>query len=200
MTHKSYHSILYTQLITLVTSLLVTVLGSMTLGSMASFATDLDDINQMLTGLKGHWTGNLEYRDYRSNKRVFLPMVKKIHIADNGSYLLAENIYTDPGYKVYSAEMMIVRGNKIILGYPAKKDFETSALAIQSIQKRDQGWSLVLSEAGQDDNRPAEIRYHWTLTADKLTVEKQVRHSKSEAFEFRNKISLTRDAMQTAMK
>lgn len=153
-------------------------------------ASDEADFAQSLNDLTGTWSGNLEYRDYQSDRTVQIPHQRTVSRSPDGSYLLSELSFTDPGYQVYAAELLTVNWPAVQQAYASQGGIETQRFTVTRFQKTSSGWSAQLDGSGTDSGEPAAIRLLMTLEAQHLTIEKQVRPADESAFQFRNAVRL----------
>ena len=136
---------------------------------------------QMLTGAQ--WSGTLTYLDYRSNKRVSIPV--KLTVRPNGedkwSWVFEYNYPDEP--KANSNE--IVR-----LG----KDGKTinDEVVVERTSLPDNTVRLVTEKKGTDNNRAALIRFTYSLNARSFSIKKEVRYEDENQFFARNEYSWKR--------
>ncbi|WP_300527186.1 hypothetical protein [Maricaulis sp.] len=157
-------------------------------------SVDGDAFAEALTTLNGDWSGTLEYRDYRSNERVFLPHARTVSTGPAGEYILTENAFTDPGYTVHAAELTSWDGERMRSVYSRGGSFEVSESQLVKFEQTENGWRAELRSHGSDNGQPAEIRYLWSLNGDSLRAERQARTDTREDFVFRNRIEVERQA------
>ncbi|MEM6606390.1 MAG: hypothetical protein AAF671_11570 [Pseudomonadota bacterium] len=161
-----------------------------------------DDADAKLTAIKeqvqllaGSWDGYLEYRDYQSDRRVRLPLARTTSVAPDSSYLITQSEFTDPGYKVYSAEM-IQLGDSAAKAVTVYGDEVTvDKLSVATVDVSSDGWTAVFETDGADDEKPAKIRYTWRFakaSPSTLSIEKSVRPLDEGKFAFRNRVQLAK--------
>jgi len=146
--------------------------------------------------LIGDWVGVLEYRDYSepptSTKRVDLPTW--LSITANGPALSEHFIYDDGPAKTVDST------DTVTLDPAAGLYTETSAGKAAQVYKvtgydklKSGRGELVLSGAGTDNDKPAEIRMTLTIRRNLLTWTEETRPAgSSEAFAFRHAYRFTR--------
>ena len=144
----------------------------------------------------GDWTGQLEYRDYQSNERVFLPTWLAAEVAPDGRTLSLKYTYDDGPTKVVREEL------KLTLDPTAKTATTTSdgehtaasyaVAGFEDFAKKNRG-KLVLTGAGKDNDKPADVRVTLTLYRNLLTWVKETRPAgSSEDYKFRDAYTMTR--------
>ncbi len=150
----------------------------------------------LTSALVGHWVGVLEYRDYsepaNSTKRVSVPAWLTIRKAPEGVFL--ETTYDDgPSKVLFEHEALVLdlaQGRYKVIGTDAVlQDWQISGA--ESLQNgRGQ---LILTGAGTDNNKPAEVRTIWTVRRNLLSWMEEVRPAGStEPFVFRHRETYTR--------
>ena len=146
----------------------------------------------LTAALAGNWTGTLEYRDYRSDRRVTLPTTLAVS-GDGINVLLFSYVYDDgPGKTVRSTDRItidpVARTYRIQNGdgtYDAT--FAASGLA----EFGPASHTVVLTGKGEENGVAVDLRTTLTLDGGSLTM---LRESKKpgEDWLFRNQYRLTR--------
>ncbi|MEM9064450.1 MAG: hypothetical protein AAGB51_03055 [Planctomycetota bacterium] len=154
----------------------------------------------VLDSLSGRWEGTLEYKNYGSGERVKLPSTMTVEpsmLTLSASRVIT---FTDPGY--------VVRNEDIVTFDPESARLQSVSITSGEYSSADQytiesweptgpnNWTLVLSQEGQDDNRPADIRLTQTYDGASFRSRKDVRYTDDGAgdWEFRNEITYERAA------
>ena len=168
-----------------------------------SFQVKSSDIqgpsDTQLLELHGVWEGELQYIDYRSGKPVGIPLTRIVSVAPDASYLLFENIFTDPGRKVYSAEMVTVLSNSVETASVYKGELTTTSAQIESFQRTESGWRLILNTMGEDNNQPADIQFVWEVTrmdGVSLKITKMVKTEDENEYSLRNRVLLNKSTQE----
>ena len=127
--------------------------------------------------LRGHWTGDLTYRDYGTNEMVVLPTILDVtHAGDAGLRLSYE--YDDgPGKTVRDTSVVLV--DRVAGSYTvsdAKGTVETryritGATGFDAAA----GGTIALDGEGTDNDQPVEVRNTIRVSADSLTIRRDVR-------------------------
>ncbi|WP_421790339.1 hypothetical protein [Hyphobacterium sp.] len=169
----------------------ILIAGSLALFTSTAFAQDMDQFRSELAGLDGQWAGVLEYRDFRTDQHVQIPHARTIQTAPDGSYQLTQMEFTDPGYRVYSAELATFDGNTIALAYAGNGEASVSELTLIDFELTDAGWRAELRGEGVDAGEAVDVRFIYELDGDELTADKSVRSSDADPFLFRNGIRVS---------
>lgn len=152
--------------------------------SQKATASSSDSIYSAFTG---KWKGKLEYRDYRTDKRVALPTDLEITLSPDKKSLLFSYTYDDgPNKIVKSTETVAidVKTNKLVFTYQSNKTDEFDIAGLEEFSKRKSG-ELILSGKGKDNDKEVDVRKTITLKENTLTILKEVRLP-NEEFLFRN--------------
>lgn len=155
---------------------------------------EIDAFTHAFAALDGAWTGELSYRDYRTDRRVSIPHDRRIESAPDGSYVITHLAFTDPGYRIYSAEIAALNGAEIAFAYAGGGEIENRTVTLDSFSPTAAGWRAVMSGRSIDAGAPVEARYTWVLDGIALTVTKDVRTDPDGEFQFRNGAALVRIA------
>ena len=149
--------------------------------------------------LVGHWTGQLEYRDYQADKWFGLPV--KIEVRDGGDGVtLIRTADFDDGPKtgivrITSVSMLDGAAETTATFRKARKpELGTTTLALSPASRDAIHWTLVETETGTDDNRPATIRLTTVRDGGKLVTLKEVDFTDDTKAEWlvRNRTTLER--------
>ncbi len=146
----------------------------------------------------GLMRGELEYRDYQSERHVILPTwVHTAPIGNSGAFRV-RTIYDDgPGKTIYSPDAIRVVGDQWVEGSGGEDGAspgETTTLRIASRRPVAEGRRLVLLGSGMDDNKPVEFRYTVTLGANLSRRLKEFR-TPGHAWEYRHEYRFRRPSV-----
>jgi hypothetical protein len=146
----------------------------------------------------GDWTGQLEYRDYQSDGRVFLPTWLSLRPGENAHQVSFAYTYDDGPTKVVREQLFLTLSPEAKTATITSADDHRSTLyqvtGFEEFAKKNRG-KLVLTGAGVDNDKPAEIRITLTLYRNLLTWLKETRPAGSIAeFKFRDAYTMTRAA------
>lgn len=149
---------------------------------------------QAVIALDGAWTGALTYRDFQTDERVSIPHDRRIEASPDGGYVIAHLAFTDPGYRVYNAEIAAFDGAEIDLAYAGRGGIEASQVTLETFESGADGWRAELIGDTMDNGARADALYTWVLVGDRLEITKAVRTDGQTEYRFRNGVTLDRVA------
>lgn len=141
--------------------------------------------------LTGTWSGTLEYRDYRSDRRVTLPTTLAVTAADGG----LDYVYTyddGPGKTVVSRERVTITpaaGTYRVQNADGTYDATFTAADLREFGAATN--TVVLAGTGTENDVPVELRVTITVTASELTMLRESKRAGGEWL-FRNRYAFTR--------
>ena len=149
--------------------------------------------------LLGRWTGKLEYRDYRADRWFGLPVTVEVRDGGDGVTLIRTADYDDgPAtgmVRITTVSMLGADGQETSATFRKgrKVELSTASLSLAPGAARDR-WTLVETIAGQDDDRPATLRYTTVRDGASLVTLKEVDFTDDAAATWlvRNRTTLTR--------
>lgn len=179
-----------------------TLLAASALVSSAGFVGGCQQQRPLALGsdvdrLSGAWTGTLTYRDYTSNQPVSIPT--NLHVAVAGAPEVGKPERTGGPARVVS----------FMRRYPD----EPNANKVQTVELSRNGRRfgsevvtarlepapgvviLETRERGSDNDRPALLRYTYTITPDMFVASKDVWNAKDKFFENRNVSRYVREGL-----
>lgn len=150
--------------------------------------------------LAGRWQGHLEYRDYRSDRRVRIPVQTELRVASDGATLLRESRYDDgpargtvliTSLALYDEAGGAVTTTSVRRGRPVEMQTEQARVVSHEAATR---WSAEWQRRGADGGLDADIRVTVTRRDDTLRSLKEVRPAgQADApWAFRNETVLQR--------
>ncbi len=152
----------------------------------------------------GDWTGQLEYRDYATNERTFLPTWLKITESADHRSLFFSYVYDDGPTKTVREHVGFVLDPAARKATLTDRD-ETSSKVKTSVSTYDVSGLdefrktgravLVLTGDGEDNDKPADVRITITLRRNLYTARKEVRAKGSvddNDYQFRDGYLFTR--------
>lgn len=146
------------------------------------------------SALAGAWVGALEYRDYSSNARVFLPTILDIRKAKDRSFLFLHYIYDDGPTKVVQDNETVsvdtAAATYTTVSSDGKQTDKNSVAGVDAFLKAGHG-RLVRSGMGKENGKTVDIRTTLTVFPDSLTILKETRPQGGE-FQFRDQYKLMR--------
>ena len=148
----------------------------------------------------GVWRGELQYRDYQSDKWVGIPVSVTIEPIGDGVTLLRRAVFDDGPARgavyITTLEMLGEDGmTEYATSFRAGREPDVGSARLAVTQARDASqWTVVATRTGSDDDRPANIRETLTRVGDTLTSLKEVDFTDdaSEAWLQRNRTVLTK--------
>ena len=148
-------------------------------------------LNQYMTG---DWAGQLEYRDFQTSERVFLPTWLTMTPSAEGSSVKLAYTYDDGPTKVVresSTLTFTADAHSATLTSDSERTGETFAVAgLEEFARLNRG-KLVLTGPGQENSKPVDVRITLTLLRNLFTLVKETR-APGEEFKFRDGYTLTR--------
>jgi hypothetical protein len=142
--------------------------------------------------LAGSWSGTLEYRDYRSDRRVTLPTKLVVEAGGPGRLTFAYTYDDGPGKIVTSQERITIDRQKSTYriqngdgSYDAT--FEVSGLGSFAAASP----VVVLVGKGDENGAPVDLRITLTVHASTFTMLRESRTVGGD-WRFRNQYKLTR--------
>ena len=142
--------------------------------------------------LTGNWSGTLEYRDYRSDRRVTLPTTLAVTAAADGGLDYVYTYDDGPGKTVVSRERVTVTpaaGTYRVQNADGTYDATFTALNLRDFGAASN--TVVLAGNGTENDVPVELRITITLTASELTMTRESKRAGGEWL-FRNRYAFTR--------
>lgn len=151
----------------------------------------------------GDWTGQLEYRDYTTNERVFLPTWLKITKSSDHRSLTFSYVYDDGPTKIVREHLTFALDPAARKAVTTDQDdagkgkVSTSSYDVEGLEKFAQTGRgvLRLTGPGMDDGKAVEVRLTITLGRNLLAQRKEIRPKGStdeSAFQFRDGYVFTR--------
>ncbi|WP_157083057.1 hypothetical protein [Novosphingobium lentum] len=153
----------------------------------------------------GRWQGKLEYRDYQANTWFGLPV--KVAVSDGGDGVtqVRTSDYDDgPKAGIVRITAVTLTGKDGLTLYSVSfrkgevPEVSTSMQALDPASTDPAHWTVIETEQGLDDDRPATIRVTTRRDGNALTSLKEVRFTAAKAGEtpgewfVRNRTTLTR--------
>jgi hypothetical protein len=144
------------------------------------------------TNFKGRWVGVLEYRDFQTSQRVFLPTWLTLTPNPDGTGVTLSYIYDDGPTKTVrdtSTLTLAPATNKATL--TGDKTSETYDVAGYPEFTRLGRGVLILTGPGTENKKPVDVRITLTLRRNLYTYQKETRQP-GEEFKFRDAYTFTR--------
>ncbi len=147
-----------------------------------------------LANLVGDWVGQLQYRDFQTNARIFLPTWLSVSEAADGRSVTLDYTYDDgPGKTVRSREILVLSAAGVSFTNDRDHSSESYAVAgFDEFHKLNRG-TLTFTGRSIENDKPVDVEAIFTLRRNLYTYEKRTRPAGSgEAFEFRDGYTFTR--------
>ena len=139
----------------------------------------------------GTWTGTLEYRDYRSDRRVTLPTRLVITAAANGTLEYAY-VYDDgPGKVVTSTERVSIDSAAATYRVQNAEGYDATFTMASADEFGAQSNTIVLTGKGTENDAVVDLRITVTVTSAELVMLRESRRA-GEDWLFRNRYALKR--------
>jgi hypothetical protein len=151
--------------------------------------TDASRLNQFMSGA---WVGQLEYRDFQTNERVFLPTWLTMTPTADGNGVTLSYVYDDgPTKTVREKSVLMFAKGTATLGSDRDKTSDSYSVAgVEEFRKLNRG-TLVLTGPGKENDKPVDVRITITLKRNLFTFEKETKAAGGE-FKFRDQYTFTR--------
>ena len=195
---KSVHGLRLVHLEMVLAPLLAVALASASMRAQSAAPR-----SSLHAGFLGDWVGQLEYRDYSSNERVFLPTWLRIAESSDHRALELSYVYDDGPTKIVRERTTLrldTATRKATLteyGQSPKdtaitRSFDVSGL--DEFQRKGRG-VLRLSGGGMDDGKQVNVRLTITLERNLYSWRKEVRpagDATEKSYQFRDGYVFTR--------
>lgn len=157
---------------------------------------DAKSLNQNMTG---EWVGQLEYRDFQTNERVFLPTWLTMNRSADGTAVTLAYTYDDgPTKTVQEASTLTFSTVARTATLTSNRDHTSESYAVAGLEEfaRLNRGTLVLTGPGKENDKPVDVRITLTLRRNLFTFVKETKAAGAD-FKFRDGYTFTRkDAPQ----
>jgi hypothetical protein len=160
--------------------------------TVAARADPQDALQPLAAGLVGSWRGTLEYRDFRTDRRVTLPTTLVV-TAREGNMLAFEYTFDEgKGRFVTSTELVTITATPPTYRVQSGDGKSDATFAAQGMTEiRDNAGTVILTGRGRENDQAVELRTTVTLAPATLTMRRDSRRP-DEDWQFRHQYSLTR--------
>jgi hypothetical protein len=141
--------------------------------------------------LAGAWSGTLEYRDYRSDRRVTLPTQLKVSGGESGRLEFAYTYDDGPGKTVTSRDRISIDAAAGTYRIQNDENYDATFIVTGLQAYSPSSPQVVLMGTGTENDKPVELRITITVTTTALTMLRESRLP-GEDWRFRNQYRLTR--------
>ena len=136
----------------------------------------------------GHWQGKLEYRDYQADRWFGLPVTVDVSDGGDGVTQIRTADFDDgpksaPKAKVVRITTVSIAStdgrtsHSVSFRKGEVPEVSTAAVMLDPASSDARHWTVIETETGSDDDRPAEIRVTTRCDGDAWTSLKEVRFS-----------------------
>ena len=140
----------------------------------------------------GLWSGTLEYRDYRSDRRVTLPTKLTVESGGQGKLNFAYTYDDGPGKIVTSRERITLDGEASTYRIQNGDGTYDATFAMRGMAAFGPASPvIVLTGKGDENGAPVDLRVTVTVTASSFTMLRESRTLGGDWL-FRNEYKLTR--------
>ena len=144
--------------------------------------------------MTGEWVGQLEYRDFQSDERVFLPTWLSMTPSGDGVSVKLAYTYDDGPAKtvkeVSTLAFALAGKTASVTSDRDRSSEQYSVAGLEEFAKLNRG-TLVLTGPGKENDKPVDVRITLTLRRNLFTWVKETRTVGGE-FKFRDGYTLTR--------
>ena len=185
------------------TGLLALATIGIALSSVSASAQHSPRQSGLAVHLVGEWTGQLEYRDYSSDERVFLPTWLTVSEAGDGRSLAFSYVYDDGPAKTVREHVTLTldeatrKATVVDHDETAGGKVTTSCYDVSGLEEFGKtGYGVLrLTGRGRDDEKQVDVRIVLTLRRNLYSYRKEVRPAGSlddKDFRFRDGYVFTR--------
>ena len=169
---------------------LMLLLALVMVGQQPAVAT----ASSVYAGLVGDWVGHLEYRDFSSNERVFLPTWLTVKPgADSKSAQLAYAYDDGPNKTVKELSTVVLDATAGTATFTSDREHSIDSYAVEGLAefaKTGRG-KLVLTGTGVENDKKVDVRITIAVRRNLYTYVKDTRLPGQE-FQFRDGYTFTR--------
>jgi hypothetical protein len=142
--------------------------------------------------LIGTWSGTLEYRDYRSERRVTLPTTLVIKRLGDGALTFAYTYDDGPGKTVTAQDRITIDSAKQTFRIQnADGSYDATFAVTDFAASGADGHRVVLTGKGEENKVAVDLRITITVTPASFTMLRESRQP-GEEFLFRNRYEMKR--------
>jgi hypothetical protein len=158
-------------------------------------AMGVTDAGRLAANFSGDWVGQLEYRDYGTDGRVFLPTWLTMEVVGDKQVRL-KYTYDDGPTKVVREELLLALDAATKMATVGEGK-DSSAYAVEGYEefaKRNRG-KLILTGKGTENGKAVDVRIEVSLGRNLFTWVKSTRAAgTTDEFKFRDGYTMTRAA------
>lgn len=150
--------------------------------------------SNLYAGLVGEWVGQLEYRDYSSNERMFLPTWFSVKAVADGKLVQFAYTYDDgPNKTVKELSTLVLDETAGTATFTSEREHSGDSYKVEGLAdfaKTGQG-KLVLTGKGVENDKKVDVHITIAVRRNLYTYVKDTRLPGQE-FQFRDGYTLTR--------
>jgi hypothetical protein len=154
----------------------------------------LSNLDQIYSGFEGDWVGQLQYRDFGNDSRVFLPTWLRISRTADGRSLQFDYTYDDgPTKTVKETSLLTIDPAAGTFTVTSDRDHSSDVYKLAGLSEfsaKGRG-SLTLTGTGTENDKPVDVRITITVARNLYTYRKETRLAGAE-FLFRDAYTFTR--------
>jgi hypothetical protein len=154
----------------------------------------LSNLDQIYSGFEGDWVGQLQYRDFGNDSRVFLPTWLRISRTADGRSLQFDYTYDDgPTKTVKETSLVTMDLAAGTFTVTSNRDHSSDVYKLAGLSEfsaKGRG-SLTLTGTGTENDKPVDVRITITVARNLYTYRKETRLAGAE-FLFRDAYTFTR--------
>lgn len=143
---------------------------------------------RLFAQMAGSWTGKLEYADDRSHKRYTYTTAVLFRLLDQGDTLQYVSTYAGSA----SVDTTTLKRDRLTNQVSIENGGEQSSHTLSSVGELVRLFDGRYAFQGNDRVRRRESRLLFTLDRDRLTMQEEFRLPGQQAYQFRNRFTLTR--------
>jgi hypothetical protein len=160
--------------------------------ALVTQAAAAQSVERFQEALVASWTGTLEYRDYRSDRRVTLPTRLIVESGAPGQLTFAYTYDDGPGKTVRSQERITIdRAASTYRIQNGDGNYDATFAATGLAAFGSGSPTIVLIGKGDENGAPVDLRITLTVTASSFTMLRESRKA-GEDWLFRNQYKFTR--------
>ncbi len=151
-------------------------------------------LDQLYDGFVGDWVGQLEYRDFSNNSRVFLPTWLRVTRSSDGRSLQFAYIYDDgPNKTVKELSVVSIDTAASTVTFTSDRDHSSDTYKVAGLADfaaKGRG-TLALTGTGMENDKKVDVRITIKLGRNLYTYQKETKLPGAE-FLFRDGYTFTR--------
>jgi hypothetical protein len=123
----------------------------------------------------GQWKGELTYSDYKTGRPIKIPVEMKVAEARSANSIILSYSYPKEPQANSNDTMRIATDGKML-----------NDKNIVSVKKENNLVVITAERSGDDNNKPATLRYNYSIGKNQFVIRKEVKYNDTDNFIFRN--------------